>query len=105
MLQDPQINEENSFIQQLSLDEQLVFSVFNKYSHFSFSSRRIVKIMKKWGYIKEADSKSSVLAVSRTIRSLSKKGLVDVIVLSGSNTGRGCRYKRAIYNEGRCKGK
>ena len=87
------------------MEEQLVFSVFNKYSNFSFSSRRITKIMKKWGYIDEADSRTSVMAISRIIQSLNKKGLVDVIELSGSNTGRGYRYKRAIFKQGRCKGK
>ena len=87
------------------MEEQLVFSVFSKYPNFSFSSRRIVKIMKKRGHITETDSRTAVMAISRVIQSLRKKGLVDVIILSGSNTGRGCRYKRAIYNNGRRKGK
>lgn len=61
--------------------------------------------MKKWGYIEDGESRSSIQAVQRTIKSLNEKGLVDVIILRGSNSGRGYRYKkRAIFKQASRKG-
>ncbi|MHB1708721.1 MAG: hypothetical protein ACYCT2_04515 [Thermoplasmataceae archaeon] len=50
--------------------------------------------MKKWGYIDDAESRSAIQGVQRVIRALNRKGLVDVIILRGSSTGRGYRYKK-----------
>ena len=53
--------------------------------------------MKKWGYIEDGESRSSIQAIQRIIKSLNEKGLVDVIILRGSNSGRGYRYKKKSY--------